>query len=129
MRIGELAEAADTTAKTLRFYEEQGLLPPAERTSAGYRDYTPESIARIDFIHRGQAAGLTLAQIRQILDIRDHGQAPCGHVRELLDARLADIEQQIADLATLRDNIAALRDDAARPEPETCSPGRVCRYL
>ncbi|AMY26268.1 MerR family transcriptional regulator [Mycobacteroides abscessus] len=129
MRIGELAEAAGTTTKTLRFYEEQGLLPPAERTPAGYRDYTPDAVSRIDFVHRGQAAGLTLAQIKQILDIRDHGQAPCGHVRDLLDARLADIDAQIADLTTLRDNVAALRDDAALPEPETCSPDQVCRYL
>ena len=68
MRIGELAEAAGTTTKTLRFYEEQGLLPPAERTPAGYRDYTPDAVSRIDFVHRGQAAGLTLAQIKQILD-------------------------------------------------------------
>ncbi|WP_141759532.1 MerR family transcriptional regulator, partial [Brevibacterium sp. HMSC07C04] len=66
MRIGELAERAGTTAKTLRFYEEQGLLPPTERTPSGYRDYAPEMVARIDFVHRGQAAGLTLAQIRQI---------------------------------------------------------------
>ena len=93
MRIGELAERAGTTAKTLRFYEEQGLLPPAERTPSGYRDYAPETAARIDFVHRGQAAGLTLAQIRQILDIRDGGAAPCEHVRDLLDARLAEIEE------------------------------------
>ena len=72
MRIGELADAAGTTAKTLRFYEDQGLLPPAGRTPSGYRNYTAETIARIDFIHRGQAAGLTLAQIKQILDIRDY---------------------------------------------------------
>ena len=93
MRIGELADAAGTTAKTLRFYEDQGLLPPAGRTPSGYRNYTAETIARIDFIHRGQAAGLTLAQIQQILHIRDHGQAPCSHVRDLLDARLTDIDQ------------------------------------
>ena len=129
MRIGELAEAAGTTTKTLRFYEDQGLLPPAERTPGGYRDYTTESLTRIDFIHRGQAAGLSLAQIRQVLDIRDHGHAPCGHVRDLLDARLIDIDQQITQLTALRDNIAALRDDAAEPDPDTCSPDQVCRYL
>ncbi|CAI37614.1 heavy metal-responsive transcriptional regulator [Corynebacterium jeikeium] len=129
MWIGELAERAGTTAKTLRFYEEQGLLPPTERTPSGYRDYAPETVARIDFIHRGQAAGLTLAQIRQILDIRDGGHAPCGHVRDLLDVRLAEIEQQIAQLSVLRDTIADLSQDAAHPDPETCSTDQVCRYL
>ena len=129
MRIGELAERAGTTAKTLRFYEGQGLLPPTERTQSGYRDYAPETVARIDFVHRGQAAGLTLAQIRQILEIRDGGAAPCEHVRDLLDARLAEIKQQIAQLTALRDTIAELRHDAAQPDPDSCSADQVCRYL
>ena len=66
MRIGQLAEATGTTTKTLRFYEESGLLPPAERLASGYRDYAEDAVGRVGFIHRGQAAGLTLAQIRQI---------------------------------------------------------------
>ncbi|MBD2764764.1 heavy metal-responsive transcriptional regulator [Kocuria sp. cx-455] len=129
MRIGELAAETGTTTKTLRFYEEQGLLSPTDRTPAGYRDYTPEAVARIDFIHRGRAAGLTLAQIRQIVEIRDAGRAPCEHVRDLLDARLNDIEQQIAQLGALRDTIAELRENASHPEPDTCSVDQVCRYV
>ena len=129
MRIGELAEAAGATTKTLRFYEDLGLLPPADRTPAGYRDYTGDTVARVDFIHRGQAAGLTLAQIRQILEIRDGGQAPCEHVRTLLDTRLADLEQQINQLVVLRDTITELRDQAAQVEPDTCNADQVCRYL
>ncbi|MCV7586753.1 MerR family transcriptional regulator, partial [Micrococcus luteus] len=80
MRIGEVARASGTTSKTLRYYEEVGLLPAADRTPAGYRDYGAEVLDRLDFIRRGQAAGLTLAQIGQVLDIRDRGQAPCRHV-------------------------------------------------
>ncbi|WP_405219532.1 heavy metal-responsive transcriptional regulator [Agrococcus sp. Ld7] len=129
MRIGELAEKAGTTAKTLRFYEERGLLLPADRTPSGYRDYTPDAFARIDFVHRGQAAGLTLAQIRLILDIRDGGTAPCEHVRDLLDARLGDIQQQIARLTALRDTISLLRDRATDPAPGECSDEEVCRYV
>ena len=129
VRIGELADAAGTTTKTLRFYEDQGLVPPAGRTPAGYRDYTPDTLARVDFIHRGRAAGLTLAQIRQILDIRDRGQAPCEHVRDLLDVRLAELEEQIGQLLELRDTITQLRDRADDVEPETCTANQVCRYL
>jgi MerR family Zn(II)-responsive transcriptional regulator of zntA len=129
VRIGELADAVGTTTKTLRFYEEQGLLPEAERTPAGYRDYSPEVIPRIDFIHRGKAAGLTLAQIREILLIRDRGQAPCEHVRDLLDARLADLDEQISKLVALRDTITHLRNQAATPRPATCAAKQVCRYL
>ena len=129
MRIGELAQAAGTTAKTLRFYEDQGLLLPAARTGSGYRDYGTEIFARLDFIHRGQAAGLTLAQIRQILQIRDTGTAPCEHVRELLDTRLAEVDEQIAELGRLRQTIAGLRTAAEQVEPETCQADAVCAYL
>lgn len=129
MRIGEVAEATGTTTKTLRFYEEQGLLRAAERTPSGYRDYSGEVLGRIDFIHRGRAAGLTLAQIRQILEIRDHGEPPCEHVRDLLGQRLTDLDTQIADLRALRKTIAQLQADAINAEPDRCSAEQVCRYL
>ena len=129
MRIGELAEATGTTTKTLRFYEDSGLLPPPERTVNGYRDYDQEAIARLDFIRRGRAAGLTLAQIREVLDIRDTGTAPCHHVKELLDIRLTVLDQQITDLQALRTNVAHLRDDAAQANPSECQSKDVCRYL
>ena len=129
MRIGELAEATGTTTKTLRFYEDSGLLPPPERTVNGYRDYDQEAIARLDFIRRGRAAGLTLAQIREVLVIRDTGTAPCHHVKELLDIHLTALDQQIADLQALRTNVAHLRDDAAQANPSECQSKDVCRYL
>lgn len=129
MRIGEVAQASGTTTKTLRYYEDIGLLPAADRTPAGYRDYGPEVLDRLDFIRRGQAAGLTLAHIGQVLDIRDRGQAPCQHVTDLLDTRLAVIDRQLAELAQLRTTIATLREDATTGDPATCSPEDVCRYL
>ena len=129
MRIGELAEATGTTTKTLRFYEDSGLLPPPERTVNGYRDYDQNAIARLDFIRRGRAAGLTLAQVREVLDIRDAGTAPCHHVKELLDIRLTALDQQITDLQALRTNVAHLRDGAAQANPSECQSKDVCRYL
>ena len=129
MRIGEVAEVSGTTTKTLRFYEGQGLLRPADRTTSGYRDYSPDVVSRLDFIRRGRIAGLTLAQIRQVLDIRDGGGAPCEHVKDLLTARLDALDRQISDLQTLRETVAALRETATTVDPATCSPHEVCRYL
>ena len=129
MRIGELAEATGTTSKALRFYEEAGLLPSPERTGAGYRDYPPEITSRLAFIRRSQSAGLTLAQIREILQIRDGGQAPCEHVQELLSDRLSDLDRQIAELQELRATVAHLHADAGTVEPTRCDPESVCRYL
>lgn len=129
MLIGEVAEASGTTAKTIRFYEANALLPAAARTPGGYRDFAPKTIARLDFIRRGRAAGLTLAQVRQVLDIRDAGSNPCQHVRELLTQRLADLDAQIADLQDLRATVSKLHDRVAVAEPDTSDTGQVCRYL
>ena len=129
MRIGELAAATGTTTKTLRFYEDSGLLPQTERATNGYRDYRPEAVSRLDFIRRGRAAGLTLAQIREVLDIRDAGDAPCHHVHQLLTARLADIDRQIADLQVLRATLVRQHDRAETADPSTCAADTVCHYV
>jgi MerR family Zn(II)-responsive transcriptional regulator of zntA len=129
MRIGELAAASGTTTKTLRFYEDAGLLPPPDRTPTGYRDYDPAVLARLDFIRRSQAAGLTLAQIRDVLAIRDTGTAPCQHVQQLLTDRLAELDDQLANLHALRDTIAELSAAAVSVDPGTCDPATVCRYV
>lgn len=86
MLIGELAEKAGTRPSTLRYYEERGLLPPAVRTASGYRSYDDGAVQRLQFIDRARAAGLTLAQIAKILDVRDAGGSPCAHVGTCLTA-------------------------------------------
>jgi len=71
MKIGEIAAQAGIPAKTIRFWEDQHLLPPPARTPSGYRDYDRAVLDRLAFIRQAQAAGLTLGHIRQVLDIRD----------------------------------------------------------
>jgi MerR family Zn(II)-responsive transcriptional regulator of zntA len=129
VRIGELAAMTGTTTKALRFYEERGLLPPPQRTPGGYRDYPPEAGDRLEFIRRGRNAGLTLAQIAEILELRDAGHAPCHHVEKLLASRLAELDRQIADLQELRATVAELHLHATEADPETCYAATVCRYL
>lgn len=129
MRIGEAAAAASMTAKTLRFYEDRGLLPTAERTPNGYRDYSEETVTRLEFIRRGRTAGLALAQIREILHLRDAGRVPCQHVRELLSKELADLDTQIAELTALRAAVAGFHDAAAAGDPAKCDPELICSYL
>ena len=129
VRIGDLAAKAGITTKTLRFYEETGLLPPPDRAANGYRDYSPAFLPRLDFIRRGRAAGLTLAQIRDIIEVRDSGDAPCEHVYRLLTERVADVDRHIADLQVLRANLVRKRDRAASADPSSCAPDSVCRYV
>lgn len=129
MRIGELARLTGTSPRTLRFYEDAGVLAPSGRSDGGYREYGPEAAERLDFVRRGQAAGLTLAQIREVMEVRDGGSAPCRHVRDLLDRRLVDLDRQLADLEQLRRTVAGLRDAAHHADPAECSAESVCRYL
>lgn len=129
VRIGEAAQAAGVTSKALRFYEDFGLLPAVERTANGYRDYTGETLNRLDFIRRGRAAGLTLTQIREILVLRDAGRAPCNHVRDLLCAQLARLDTQISELVALRATVAEYHAAAAAADPDACDAARICSYL
>lgn len=129
MRIGEAAAASGMTTKTLRFYEASGLLPATERAANGYRDYGADITARLDFIRRSRTAGLTLAQIRDILQIRDVGEAPCMHVRGLLARQLADLDRQIGELVALRATVAEFYDAASEPDADACDADRICSYL
>ena len=129
MRIGELARKSGATPSTLRYYEEAGLLPEPGRTAGGYRNYTPDAIGIVQFIKRGQAAALTLAQVKRIIDIRGTGQAPCDHVRDQLDRSIHHLDQQIAERIALRDTITHLRQAAEHTDPKSCASEDICRYL
>lgn len=120
MRIGEIARRAGVPAKTIRFWENQGLLPRPARTSAGYRDYDPAIADRLAFIRHAQAAGLTLQQIGQVLDIRDSGHPPCVHVTAVIAQRLDEVEQRLAELSRVRDQLLVLAGRAAAQDPADC---------
>jgi DNA-binding transcriptional MerR regulator len=121
MRIGEIAGRAGVPAKTIRFWEDEGLLPPPGRTPVGYRDYDPAVLDRLAFIRYAQAAGLTLASIRQVLAIRDGGQPPCMHVTDLIARRLAEVDARLAELTRARDQLVVLAARAAEQDPAECS--------
>jgi DNA-binding transcriptional MerR regulator len=117
MKIGELARRGGTTAKTIRFYEQAGLLPAPTRTQAGYRDYGAEAIDRLEFVRRAQSAGLSLREVRQVLAIADRGDAPCEHVVSTLQARLDQVRATLAELSSLETHLAALLDHANTAGP------------
>jgi MerR family copper efflux transcriptional regulator len=129
MRIGELSAASGLSTKTIRFYEQCGLLPAPPRTASGYRDYPAQTGVRLGFIRDAQGAGLTLAEIRSIVVLRDGGQAPCVHVTALIEAHLADIEQRLAELGATRRALRRLAARAAASDPAACSAEEVCSIL
>jgi MerR family transcriptional regulator, copper efflux regulator len=129
MLIGDLATRAGLTAKTIRFYEQAGLLSQPPRTPAGYRNYPPGAVDRLAFIRHAQAAGFTLADIRGVLAIRDSGQAPCEHVSVLIDEHLAQVERRIAELTRARDALKDLQRRASATDPADCAESEICIIL
>ena len=129
MRISELAGQTGTTTKALRFYEDAGLLPKPTRTPNGYRTYDTSAVTRIRFIKAGQGVGLTLAEIRNLLTIRDDGRAPCRAAIELLDSQLDDIARRIRALRAMKRDLTQLRDLARELDPADCTPESVCHVI
>lgn len=94
-KVGEVAEQAGVRVQTLHFYERSGLLPKPKRSEANYRLYSPELVRRVQFIKKAQTFGFTLDEIRDVLDLKDHGKAPCRRVAEIAGERLREIEAEL----------------------------------
>ena len=129
MRIGELARRCGVAPTALRYYEQVGLLPEAERTPSGYRSYGDEAVDRIAFIRSAQAVGLTLAEVREVLGVRDAGEAPCRVVTEMIDRRHAAVRARIAELRGLERDLIRLRDRSRRLQPRDCDPSGICHVI
>ncbi len=105
VRIGELAKEVEVPAKTIRYYEDIGLFPAAPRTGGGYRDYGPEAVELLQFIRKAQFLGLSLSEIKELAEIRSEGNLPCEHLRDLLDSKVADLEERIREMRKLRNEM------------------------
>jgi MerR family copper efflux transcriptional regulator len=129
MRIGELAEQAGVTTKAIRYYERIGVLPAAARTEAGYRRYEPDTLTRLRFVAAAQAVGLSLGEIREVIAFRDRGEAPCGHVLELIARRAGEIGARIEELGRLRAELVALAERGRGLDPAACGPDGICHVI
>jgi DNA-binding transcriptional MerR regulator len=120
-RIGDLAEAAGVTVDTLRYYEREGLLPRVDRTAGGFRLYSQETARRLQFIKQARDLGLTLREIRQLVD-PENGR--CVAMREVLAERLADVDRRLRDLTafrrTLRKALARCEETLDRSKDAPC---------
>jgi MerR family transcriptional regulator, Zn(II)-responsive regulator of zntA len=123
LRIGELAADVHLNPKSIRYYEDIGLLPAPRRTAAGYRQYGAADRDRLRFIAKAKAMGFTLREIGELLALRDGGEEPCSHLGPLLDHKLAAIDVQLALLTQLRTDLQALRADMATT---ACSSTPIC---
>jgi DNA-binding transcriptional MerR regulator len=110
LKIGEVARRAGVGVETLRFYERSGLLDHPARTEGGYRLYDAEALKTLEFIKRAQALGFTLDEIKRIIAESRAGQRPCAEVRETVRRRLAELDEQMAQIRRYRDALATTLD-------------------
>jgi len=96
--IGQLARATGVPTSTVRYYERIGLLRPHGRTPGNYRVYGEEALERVRFIRAAQAMGFRLVHIAVLFHLRDGTTAGCQAVQALLEQRLSDVEQRMADV-------------------------------
>lgn len=109
MKIGELARLTGTAVETIRFYEREGLLPEAARTSGNYRVYGDEQAERLAFIRRCRSLDMTLGEIRALLAFKSAPQENCQGVNELIDEHIGHVARRIGELKSLEAQLRQLR--------------------
>jgi MerR family transcriptional regulator, copper efflux regulator len=124
MRIGELARTSGVAPSALRYYEQAGLLPPPERTGAGYRVYDRAALGRVAFIRRAQALGLSVREIRRLVEgPRADNAAERAALRRVVAHKVADVERRLQELHELRADLQALYVRLLR------APGPDCGHV
>lgn len=108
LSIGALGAATNTKVETIRFYEKIGILPAPSRTTSNYRVYGEEHVKRLGFVRRARNLGFSLEAVRQLLDLADQPDRPCGEVDDLVLGQLQEVERKIADLQRLREELDRL---------------------
>ena len=119
IRIGELARRTGCSIDAIRYYEREGLLPPAQRSEGNFRLYGEEAVERLQFIRHCRSLDMNLAEIAALLRVQDHPDDNCEDVIALLDTHIAQVARRIADLERLERYLGELRG--------CCHEGSVAR--
>ena len=127
LTVAQLARAAASTPDTVRYYERIGLLLPPDRTAADHRRYDDTAVDRLQFIRGAQRLGLTLREIKTLLEVRDTGVCPCEPAEGLLRQHVQEIDEDVSRLTALRAELVQMADaipslDCPDPAPGTWRP-------
>lgn len=124
----EVADAAGISTDTLRYYERCGVLPKPARTSAGYRRYSGDAIARVALIRRSLAIGFSIKDLARVFEERARGGAPCRKVRAIVSDRLTRIDAELEALISLKAELSALLE-AWDAKLSATPPGHQAKLL
>lgn len=109
LTIGELSERTGCPVQTIRYYEREGLLPPAARTRGNYRLYGTAHLEQLSFVRNCRALDMTLEEIHQLLRVRKAPQQSCGEVNAIVDHHIEQIALRIQELQQLQSRLKGLR--------------------
>jgi len=109
MKIGELAKRTGLTADAIRFYEKSGLVRGPARTEGGYREFSRDTIATIEFISHCRSLDIPIAEIKKLLNVRSGSAKSCREANVVIDDQLSRLRERIRELKRLEKNLAELR--------------------
>ena len=110
MRIGEAAKRSGMAAKTIRFYEEAGLIEPAPRRESGYREFGDDDVRRLRFIHRARGLGFSVVEVGRLLSLWSDRERASADVKRLALEHVARVEAKMTELRSMRDAILHLAE-------------------
>ena len=102
LTTSQLARKAGVNVETLRYYERRGLIPEPPRRDSGYRQYSQDDVARLQFIKRAKALGFTLQEVQELLNLRVDPDTPCAMVKRRADLKIIDIEAKLQSLKRIK---------------------------
>lgn len=120
MNIGEVAAETGVTAKSIRYYESINLIPAAERTEAGYRQYGARDVQILHFIKRSRGLGFSVAQVAELLSLYQDRSRASGEVKGIVEVRLSEIDQKVSELESIRATLRTLADRCHGDERPVC---------
>ena len=120
MNIGLASERSGVPAKTIRYYESIGLIPPADRTDGNYRDYDDSAVSVLQFLKRARAFGFTIDDCRELLSLYRDRNRSSADVKAIAQHRVEEIEAKILELKALRDTLGHLVERCHGDERPDC---------
>jgi MerR family transcriptional regulator, copper efflux regulator len=120
MNIGEAARASGVTAKMIRYYESVGLLPPADRTTSGYRMYGTHEVHALRFVRQARRLGFLVDDIRKLLALWQDRKRASAEVKAIALEHVAELDRRIAELTDMRDTLAHLAVNCHGDERPDC---------